>query len=271
MWRGVALLLLVALGWACGGDEQSGDDRQTAQALLRSSAAVGRAMSPLYLCDAQEPSCYRAAGREALAVVPQERARFAAALAETDNECLREAGDLFDDALGAYAEAARAAAAGDVAATDAAVSRSTRSEIAYVDKVGDCGFSEGRFAEVQTAQRTVNADVLRIVQELEGCSELSCVQAAARRLEAKAREGVAHMDELMAGLRELAQEEDTQVPGCLERGLEWSRQSFAALERTAVAIQAADVEAAEREGSRSDELAAQSQEEIARCITALGG
>jgi hypothetical protein len=78
------------------------------------------------------------------------------------------------------------------------------------------------------------------------------------------------MDELTTKLREVAEGEETQVPGCLERGLEWSQQSFAALERTAVAIQAGDVEAAEQEGTRSDELAARAQDEIARCIAALG-
>jgi hypothetical protein len=261
--RGVVLFLLVCLLPACGGDGGPSEaDHATVNAILRSNAALGRAVTPLNLCVPEEPACYTGAGPEVVAVVEREAERVATVLAETDHACLAEVGALYEDVLDAYGEAGRAAVAGDAAAVDAALSRSSERELAYLDKLGECGSSQGRLAEISGSLRAVNADVIRIVEDLLACeTDVRCVQETARQLQAKGREGRARVDELMTEV-----EGEDEVPGCVPPAVALVRESFAALERTAVAVQAGEVETAEREGVRADELRAQAAEDIADCL-----
>jgi hypothetical protein len=52
----------------CGGgsDGPSKDDIRTAKGILSSTAAVQRAVEPLFACDPAAPACYRKAGPQML-------------------------------------------------------------------------------------------------------------------------------------------------------------------------------------------------------------
>jgi hypothetical protein len=91
---------------------------------------VQRAVAPLYECVPRDADCYRAAGAGIIEAVAREQASFAGVLQETDNECLTGVGRLYNDSLDVYGEAGRAAAAGNTAAADRAISRSAQGEIA---------------------------------------------------------------------------------------------------------------------------------------------
>jgi hypothetical protein len=269
---GVVLVFALALS-ACGGGAEgpSEDDRATeddfaiVKAILRSNAAVGRAVSPFNLCLPEDLACYRRAAPKLVAVVEEEQERVSRALAETDNACLRKVGAAYDRVLEAYRGAGQAGVAGDAEAVGAALSRSSEREIAFLDEMGECGFSQGRLAEVSAGMRAVNADVIRIVEELVACERVACIEDTTRRLQATAREGRARIDDLQA---ELEGEED--VPACITPAFTLMRQSFTALEQTAVAVREGEAERAEREGARADELRAQAAEDLAACLGTAG-
>ena len=246
---------------ACGGGSEgpSKDDIRTAQGILSSTAAVQRAVEPLYACDPAAPACYRKAGPQIVGVVDRERAAFRDVLADTDSECLSRVGGLFDNSLDAYAEAGRAATAGDAETADRAISRSSRFEIAYIQKLDECGFSEGKTAEVASQMRRVNLKVIRLVEEITSCKDNDCVVKAGRELEATAREGITAVDAFLAAVPK-------DTPECVPDALGRVRRSFSSLELTAVAVQKGDFETAQREGAASDELRAQGQERLAECL-----
>jgi hypothetical protein len=260
---GLAVLILVA---GCGGAEgPSEDDRATVEAILRSDAALGRAVSPFNLCLPEDLACYRQAAPKLVAVVEDEQERVSRALAETDNACLRKVGVAYDRVLEAYEGAGQAGVAGDAQAVEAALSRSSEREIAFLDEMGECGFSQGRVAEISAAMRAVNTDVIRIVEELVACEQRACIVDTTGRLEATAREGRARIDEMEAEI-----EGEEGFPACIAPGFALLRQSFTALEQTAVAVREGQAERAEREGVRADELRAQASEDIAACLGTAG-
>jgi hypothetical protein len=261
-----ALIIATAAALAgCGGgsDEPSKDDIRTVKSILSSTAAVQRAVEPLYACDPAVVACYRQAGPQIVEVVDREREAFGDVLAATDNECLSQVGGLFDDSLDAYAEAGRAAAAGDAETADRAINRSSRSETAYIKKLDECGFAEGKTAEVASQMRRVNVKVIELVTEITSCKDKDCVLAVGRELEATAREGMTAVDAFLAAVPK-------DTPDCVTDALDRVRRSFRSLELTAVAVQKGDSKTAEREGAASDELRAQGQELLAECLgTAL--
>jgi hypothetical protein len=257
------VLILVA---GCGGAEgPSEDDRATVEAILRSNAALGRAVSPFNLCLPEDLACYRQTAPKLLAVVEEEQERVSRALAETDNACLRKVGVAYDRVLEAYKGAGQAGVAGDGEAVGAALSRSSEREIAFLDEIRECGFSQGRVAEINAAISAVHTDVIRIVEELLACEQRACIENTTRRLQATAREGGARIDELQAEL-----EGEEGVPACIAPVFALLRQSFTALEQTAVAVREGEAERAEREGVRADELRAQAAEDLAACLGTAG-
>ncbi len=253
----LALPLLVA---GCGSDEPSRDDLETVRTLLRSSAAVERAVSPLSLCLPEQRRCYRDAGTTVVAVVERERAAFDDALAETDNECLADAGGAYADALDAYARAGEAAVRGRPAAVDRAIARSTEAQIAFLERIGECGFSQGRFAEVGATMRRVGIDVLRLSTEGDACRDEACVVDVARRMEGKAREGLRALDEFLAEVRA------GDAPACLDGSLENMRTAYQALERASSAVQERRYRVADREGERAMRFGARAQDDLAACL-----
>jgi hypothetical protein len=257
------VLILVA---GCGGAEgPSEDDRATVEAILRSNAALGRAVSPFNLCLPEDLACYQQAAPKLVAVVEEEQELVSRALAETDNACLRKVGVAYDRVLEAYKGAGQAGVAGDGEAVGAALSRSSEREIAFLDEIRECGFSQGRVAEINAAISAVNVDVIRIVEELVACEQRACIEDTTRRLQATAREGRARIDELQAEL-----EGEEGVPACIAPVFALLRQSFTALEQTAVAVREGEAERAEREGVRADELRAQAAEDLASCLGTAG-
>jgi hypothetical protein len=265
--RGLCTLLMaapVALAACGGGDEPSRDDLRTIRGVLTSSAAVQRAVAPLYECLPGDADCYRAAGPGIIEAVAREQASFGGVLQEVDNECLTEVGRLYDDSLDVYGEAGRAAAAGQTAVADRAISRSAQVEIAYIRKLDECGFSEGKTAKVGAEMRRINIRVIQLVEELTACKSEKCVLGAARELGVAGQDGSKAVDALLAEL-------PGDAPACIREGLSLMKQSFDSLERTAAAIEQGKFETAQREGTRSDGLRAQAQEQIAACLTtALG-
>jgi hypothetical protein len=120
-------------------------------------------------------------------------------------------------------------------------------------------------AEINAAISAVHTDVIRIVEELLACEQRACIENTTRRLQATAREGGARIDELQAEL-----EGEEGVPACIAPVFALLRQSFTALEQTAVAVREGEAERAEREGVRADELRAQAAEDLAACLGTAG-
>jgi hypothetical protein len=262
----VGLLLAVgALAAGCGGDEQSSDDAAAVRAVLRASAEVQRAVGPLYLCLPEEPECYRNAGPELVEAVERQRAAVEAALADADDDCLQEAMRLYRDSLAAYGEAGEAASAGETAATDTAITRTTELEISYLQKIDECGFVEGKIAESSAALRGANVELLRVSEEFTTCVDEACVVEVARRGREVSRDGAAAVGDMLA---DLAGEEG--VPPCYPAALRLMRRAFQAAERSMQALVEFDVAAAEREGLEAGELETQAQEDLAACAGAAG-
>jgi hypothetical protein len=266
--RRLALVAVVLAAAGCGGgdDGLSEDDLATAQDMLSSSARVQRAVQPLYMCVPEDKRCYTKDGGTLVRVAQRERNRVDEALADADDECLKEVGGHYRDSLDAYAEAGRAAAEGKAAAFDAAVSRSTEAEIAFNRRLSECGFAQGRVGEVGAAMREVNIAVLRLSEKIAACTTERCVKQTAAQMEARAQEGMALLDELVSELRA---EGGDDVPACLIDAIDLFRQGYVALEKTAVAVQAGDAQVAEREGTRAGRIEAQAQEDMAACLGTL--
>jgi hypothetical protein len=265
--RGLGLVATVvvcaALFAACGGDDgPTQSDAATIKEMLSSSAAVQSAFSELYACLPEERACYTDNGPDALATVQAERGRFAAALDETDNECLREVGELYLASLNGYADAAEAAVAVDPPAFDEAISGTTEDEIAYNRKLTDCGFTEGRTAEIGAAIREVNIELLRLSQEIGDCLRPKCIRDIASRMEEGAGEGV----RLLADYRDALDE----APECLVAAVDKFLESFRTLGSAARAIQEDDFATAQQDGTRADQLAIEAQADMAACLTSLG-
>lgn len=256
-----ALLTVLALG-ACGGDGPTRNDAETVKLMLSSGAAVQQAFAELYGCLPERPACYTRHGPTAIQVVETEREQFAEALEETDNECLREVGDLYLASLDGYAEAAQAAADAEPAAFDAAISRTTESEIAYNRRLTECGFTEGRTAEIGAAIREVNVEILRLGEEIADCLRPKCIRDVARRMEESADEGV--------GLLEDYRDELSEAPDCLIAAVDKFLASFRTLGSAARAIQEDNYVAAERYGVRAGELGVEAQSDMAACLSSLG-
>lgn len=259
----VVAVLVTGLGTAgCGEEGPSNADLSAVQAILSSSATIDRSMQPLYLCVPEDTACYKRSGPQAVAVAQRERRKVAPTLAETENSCLADVGRLFDKSLGGYADAGRAAARGKSSGFDAAISRTTRFEIAYVRKLNECGFTEGRLAEIGAAVREVNVAMLRLNEEIVDCQTSRCVKRVAREMEQQTRVGVARLDEYLAEL-------DRDAPICLRDVLVEMRETFLTVRRSAVALRQNRFSVAEREGTRSIEQAARAKQHGAACLESL--
>lgn len=253
-----ALTAVIALV-GCGGDEPSREDVETLKVMLTSSATVQRAMEPLYLCLPENIRCYTSAGPNVVRTTRQERERFEGALAETDNSCLKEAGELYSDSLAGYAAAGRAATNAKPAVVDAELSRTTDLEIALNEKFSSCGFSEGRTAELTSAVRRVQIQLLKDSEALIECKTRPCIMAASRRLEKSSDRGINLLAELQSGVKE----------SCMRDGFRTFEQSLRAAKGMAVALQRERYTVAEREGIRSDRLRSRAQEQMAACLSTI--
>ena len=259
-----AALFTAMLLASCGGDEgPTESDAATVQALLSSSAAVQQAFAELYGCVPEQPACYERHGPTAVTVVNAQRQQFAGALEETDNECLRDVGELYLSSLNSYADAAQAAAGSNSSDFDTAISKTTESEIAFNRKLAECGFSEGRTAEIGAAMREVSIQLLQLGEEIADCLRPRCIHDVARRMEDAASDGV--------GLLQDYGDELDEAPDCLGEAVATFRSSLQALEVAARALQEDDFVTAEREGTRAGELEVQAQADMAACIGSLAG
>jgi hypothetical protein len=136
-------------------------------------------------------------------------------------------------------------------------------QIAYGGKLNECGFGEGRINEIGVAMRRTDVAILSDIQTVVHCKTQACVNAAARRQEKHAQDGIDLMAELRSsGLLQGA-------PACVLEGLDEQDQSLRALRATARALERADYDRAGREGRRSDNLRARSQRDMAACISSL--
>jgi hypothetical protein len=268
MTRGRALGLLssalsaIALSSCGGDDEPSRSDAATIKLMLSSSSAVQQSFTELYSCLPGERACYTSNGPRAVAIVQRERTRFADALGETDDECLRDVGELYLDSLDGYGTAAEAAAEGKPDAFDQAISRTTKTEIAYNRKLTDCGFEEGRTAEIGAAIRKVNVEILRLSEEIGNCLRPVCILEVAGRMEKSAAEGVA--------LLENYRDELEGAPDCLTAAIGKFMASFRSLGTAAHALQESDFAAAEQNGTRAARLGVDAQGDMASCLSSLG-
>jgi hypothetical protein len=257
-----AAVLAVGVLGGCGGEGPTRNDAETVKLMLSSSAAVQQAFGELYGCLPERPACYTRNGPTAVTVVESQRERFAAALRETDNECLRDVGDLYLASLDSYADAAEAAADAKPAAFDAAISRTTDSEIAYNQRLTQCGFTEGRSAEIGAAIREVNIELLRLSEEIGECLRPQCIRDVAQRMEDSSAEGVSLLEDY--------RDELGNAPDCLVAAVDTFLESFRTLGSAARALQAADFATAERDGSRAGQLAVDAQNDMAACLSSLG-
>ena len=239
------------------------DDTSIVKTMLRSKATVQRAMQPLYSCLPEELSCYTDAGPGILTVVNQEIADFERVPDNSDNACLSEVARLYEESLDAYLQAAQGAVEGDPAAVQRAISASTELEMAYSERMSECGFAEGRLAELNTAISRTSFEIIRLTDRAVMCAETKCIVAASKRLEAKANEGISLLDEYLENLSD-----DDDDPACFAEAMGTFRSAFEAIEHVAVALQRGKFAAAGREGKRADELSVTAQEELAECLGA---
>jgi hypothetical protein len=168
---------------------------------------------------------------------------------------------LYEEALDAYAEAAKAAVEGDPTAVERAFSVSTELEMSYSEEMSECGFAEGRQAELNSAISRSFFEILRFTDQILMCADSECIVAASKRIEAKANEGISLLDEYLGTLSD-------DDPACFAEALGMVRATFRAMRQTAVALQRGKFAAADREGKRAGELGVTAQEGFADCLGA---
>jgi hypothetical protein len=248
---------------ACGGDDgPTQSDAAMIKTMLSSSSAVQGSFSELYTCLPEERACYSDNGPDALTTVRTQRSQFTEALEDTDNSCLRDVGELYLASLDGYEDAAEAAVAVDPSAFDEAISGTTEDEIAYNRKLTDCGFTEGRTAEIGAAIREVNIELLRLSEEIGDCLRPKCIRDVARRMEDSSAEGVGLLEDYREALEE--------APDCLVAAVDKFLDSFQTLGSAARAIQQNDFTTAQQDGTRADQLALEAQADMAACLESLG-
>jgi hypothetical protein len=232
--------------------------------MLTSGARVQRAVQPLLSCVPGNARCYARSGPEIVRIVEQEQRELAPILAETDDECLSDVGAQFNTSLDAYAEAGRAAAQGDTKAADSAISRSTAAEISYTRRLDDCGFAEGRAAELNAALREINIDLLRLGEEAFACEDEACIRTVARRMETRAGDAVDVIDDFREDVGQ-------DLALCAQKALATMRGAFLTAQRAATAILAGDYAAANEMAERAGTLQANAAEDLAACLESLEG
>lgn len=240
--------------------ETTKDDASTVEAILFSNASVQEAMQPLYGCVPEVLRCYTKAGPEALSVIEGELERYERVASGTDNPCLADVADLYGKSLDAYLEAARAAKRGDPTAFDDAIVRSTDLEVAYTERMDECGFAQGKMAEFNRKANDIGFDIVRLSEEVYSCADKDCVVSGTRQLEEKAREGIALLDEYSDDLAE-------GTPDCFPAMLDKMREMFVAFGAMANAILQGDGPTARREANRAAELGVTVQEDTATCVS----
>ena len=233
-----------------------------AKQLIRSSAAVQRAMQPLYSCLPEELRCYRRAGPRVLPIVQQEKRSFDEVAADTDDACLTEVATLFRKSLDAYATAAESARRGAPDSVDKAISLSTKYELAYTTKLKECGFVEGQRAELIMRINRATVAAGRLIDRIIACERATCVITFAKELEAEGRKGTEVVDQYIRAF----QAEYRDAPACIVDALGKYRSAFIAVETAAAALQRGDADTAGREGNRADELGVGAQEQLAQCV-----
>jgi hypothetical protein len=238
------------------------DDNSTVEAIMFSNASVQGAMQPLYGCVPEVLRCYTKAGPEAASVIEGELERYERVATGTDNPCLADVADLYGESLDAYLQAARAASRGDPAAFDDAIARSTELEKAYADKLAECGFAQGKLAEFNRKANEIGFAIIELSDEVYACSDRDCVVSGSRRLEEKAREGIALLDEYSDDLSEGA-------PDCYPEILDQMREMFVAFGALAVAIQEGDRPTIRREAKHAAKLGVTVQEDAATCVSSV--
>ena len=190
------LVALSVLPLGCGSTKKvTRNDVSTVRALLNATAAVQKAVEPLYACRPQKPDCYRRSGPALSVVAARQKARLTAALRETDNSCLKKTSGVVVQDLDAYLGAGRAATAGDPIRAEKELARSTDLEIAYEHRICTCGFTQGRLHEIASRVRLANAAILRLGDEMRACRTVPCVHRVARRLGQEAGKGISNLDE----------------------------------------------------------------------------
>jgi hypothetical protein len=261
----VAVVPVVCAALALAGCQRSNEptrsDASTVQAMLSSSAAIQRAVQPLYMCLPGQKRCYREAGRTLVQVVQAEQARVTPIVAETDDDCLEEVGGLYADSLDAYLAAGKAALSGNAAAVDEAFKRSTKVEISYHERLGDCGFAQGRFAQIGASMRAVTIEIIKLDEKMYSCANDACIRPLARQLEERAAEATALLSEFHANLGE--------APECLDHAIIELRSAFMGVGRSAVAMQKGDYETAVTESTQASTVHAQAQEDMAACLASF--
>lgn len=253
--------VVATLVTACGGsDRATADDAETARVLVQASAATQRAMQPLYGCLPENPGCYAAAGPPVVRAVDAARERLRATLEETDNECIKEAGQVFARSLDAYHAAGEAAVAGDPEAVDAATLESSDHEIAFLAKIDECGGDAGRGALLGAELRRINTEILRIDQELYACETEACVRSAGQRLADAADRGRAELARITVTLSE------EEGASCFTRAFEHMAKGYDLLGDSMRALLEGRFRQAERLGSRSGTATVEAQEMLATCF-----
>ncbi len=111
--------------------------------------------------------------------------------------------------------------------------------------------------------RELNTQLLRLSEEMVACADAACAVRVARRMEARAREGQALVDELRTDLGE-------DAPECLRDVLGVYARSLSALEKAAIAVQEGKADVAERQGTRAGELGVQVERDLASCLESVG-
>lgn len=255
-----AALFATTMATACGGpDRGTADDAETVRVLVQASAATQRAMQPLYRCLPENPECYSSAGPGVVRSVEAARDRYRAALEDTDNECLKEAGELFARSLDAYLAAGEAAVAGDTDAVDAAILASSDHEIAYLAKIDECRGNGGGEASLGAEIRRINTQILRLDQEIYGCETPRCARSAARRLADVADEGRAEITRIVTTL-------SAEGPSCFTRAFERMGEGYELLAGSMRALLAGRLRQAERLGERGGTATVEAQEMLAVCF-----
>jgi hypothetical protein len=111
--------------------------------------------------------------------------------------------------------------------------------------------------------REINIDLLRLSEEIADCTAEACVLKVARRMEERSSAGVAVLDDFRSELGD-------DVPDCLDEAISEFRTTFSLLARMASALQAGDVPAVEKYGTRAGELEVEAQRDMASCLSSLG-
>jgi hypothetical protein len=226
------LSLLAAGCVSVTGASAAESDREIANGLVDSTVKVSRAAIGLLQCAQGDVSCLRTEGSALEPVVQTELRRFEQTLADAEDGCVKEAGEVFLRWLRSYRAASIAAQRADEPVLDEALDRAAALQTETHTRLAGCPKYPGRGA-TDEALKEVSRNLLpvsRTLTAISNCETYECLSEEGARLE----------DVTESALKNIGPRIEQLTSTCVKKALRTALDAFRAYNDLAIAAQEGD-------------------------------